>query len=169
MQVSALISTLARVATVSTAGNTAGNPDRDQKTQLSAASALGPQQEQQIRQLGRIDQEVRAHEQAHLNAARGIAVSNAHFRYQTGPDGKRYAIAGDVQIDTSSTSDNPGAVIRKAAAIVRVALAPAKPSIPDQQVANQAQAMAQNAQSALLKQQFSNNTSSSGQTINNYV
>ncbi|HBA64604.1 MAG TPA: hypothetical protein DCZ48_00195, partial [Methylococcaceae bacterium] len=49
------------------------------------------EEQRQIEALKARDAEVRAHEQAHLNAAAGIAVSGASFSYQTGPDGNRYA------------------------------------------------------------------------------
>lgn len=44
---------------------------------------------------------MRAHEQAHKTAAGGLAQGGATFEYQTGPDGKQYAVSGEVKIDTS--------------------------------------------------------------------
>jgi hypothetical protein len=104
-----------------------------------------------IRELKQRDSEVRAHEAAHLAAAGGIATSGASFSYQQGPDGSRYAIGGEVSIDTSPVSGDPAATIRKADTIRRAALAPAQPSGPDLAAAASATAMAAQAQAELLQ------------------
>jgi len=81
---------------------------------------------------------VRAHEQAHLAAAGPYAKGPPFFEYQTGPDGKPYAVGGEVQIDTSKVSGNPQATLVKAQTIKRAANAPRNPSAQDRQVAAQA-------------------------------
>ena len=88
-----------------------------------------------VEQLKARDREVRAHEQAHLNAAGSVALGGPSFSFQTGPDGRRYAVGGEVAIDTSPVAGNPQATIAKAKQIQRAALAPAEPSAPDRQVA----------------------------------
>jgi hypothetical protein len=113
------------------------------------------QQEQklqnQIQTLKARDQEVRSHEQAHLSAAGGLAMGGASFQFVTGPDGQRYAMGGEVSIDTSGVSGDPAATIRKAETIRRTALAPAQPSGQDYSVANKATAMANQARMEMLK------------------
>ncbi|MGR9015042.1 MAG: putative metalloprotease CJM1_0395 family protein [Gammaproteobacteria bacterium] len=104
-----------------------------------------------VNELKKIDTDVRAHEAAHLAAAGGIATSGVSFNYQQGPDGIRYAIGGEVSIDTSSVSGDPAATIRKAETIRRAALAPAQPSGADMQAAASATAMAARAQVELLQ------------------
>ncbi|HEY8037920.1 MAG TPA: putative metalloprotease CJM1_0395 family protein [Methylobacter sp.] len=104
-----------------------------------------------VSELKQRDSEVRAHEAAHLAAAGGIATSGANFEYQQGPDGVRYAIGGEVNIDTSPIVNDPAATLRKADTIRRAALAPAEPSGPDMQVAANAAAMAAQAQAELLQ------------------
>ena len=104
-----------------------------------------------VRELKQRDSEVRAHEAAHLAAAGSIATSGASFEYQQGPDGNRYAIGGEVSIDTSPVSGDPAATIRKADTIRRAALAPAQPSGPDMAAAASATAMAAQAQAELLQ------------------
>ena len=99
---------------------------------------LTPEEKQRVAELKAIDQAVRNHEQAHLSAAGGLARGGANFDYVTGPDGKRYAVGGEVQIDTSGVPDDPEATISKAQNIRRAALAPAKPSSQDQRVAARA-------------------------------
>ncbi len=171
MQVSASMSTLARVATVRNTGGAASRLETTQNEQTSTnATTETAQQKQKISQLQNVDREVRAHEQAHLNAAQGIAVSGAHFQYQVGPDGKSYAVAGDVQIDTSAVNNNPRATLHKAVSIQHAALAPANPSTQDHRVANQAAVMARQAQSEIAKQKFSSSEPSTpGQIINQYT
>jgi hypothetical protein len=104
-----------------------------------------------ISELKQKDAEVKAHEAAHLAAAGGIATSGASFEYQQGPDGVRYAIGGEVNIDTSAVPGDPRATLQKADTIRRAALAPAQPSGPDMQVAASATAMAAQAQIQLLQ------------------
>jgi hypothetical protein len=52
-----------------------------------------------------------------------------------GPDGRRYAISGEVQFDTSKVPNDPEATITKARIIKRAALAPKDPSPQDRQIA----------------------------------
>jgi hypothetical protein len=106
-----------------------------QPQQNSENSDLDNREEQQLRDLKRRDQQVRAHEQAHIAAGGRYISSGAQFIYQTGPDGKRYAVGGEVSIDTSTVPGDPEATIRKAEAVARAALAPADPSTQDQAVA----------------------------------
>ncbi|MCB1759467.1 MAG: hypothetical protein KDI68_06760 [Gammaproteobacteria bacterium] len=106
----------------------------------------------EIDQLQARDRQVRAHEQAHLAAAAGIATSGASFSYRLGPDGKRYATAGEVGIDTAPVAGDPQATLLKAEQIRRAALAPADPSAQDQQVAAAAAQMAMRARAELQQQ-----------------
>ena len=101
--------------------------------------------------LKRRDSEVRRHEQAHLAAAGGYARSGASFQYVTGPDGKRYAVGGEVTIDVSSVPGDPEATIRKAQIVRRAALAPASPSPQDRRVAHDASKMELKARQELAR------------------
>ena len=83
-----------------------------------------PENQTETVKLKKRDQKVRRHEQAHLAAAGGLATGGANLSYQTGPDGKRYIIGGEVNIDTSLVPGDPDATIRKAQQIRRAALAP---------------------------------------------
>ena len=54
-----------------------------------------------------------------------VAIAGApRFRFVRGPDGKFYAVAGEVSIDTSAVPGNPRATIRKMQQVKRAALAP---------------------------------------------
>ncbi|NND59940.1 MAG: hypothetical protein HKN49_06685 [Gammaproteobacteria bacterium] len=98
------------------------------------------------------DREVRAHEQAHLAAAGPHARGGASYTFETGPDGRRYAVGGEVQIDTAPVAGDPAATLAKAQKIQRAALAPAEPSAQDRRVAAEASAMAAEARAELAQE-----------------
>ncbi len=108
----------------------------------------------EIARLRRIDQMVRAHERAHLVAGGELVRSGPHYVYRRGPDGKLYAVGGDVVIDTSPVPGDPEATLRKAERIVRAALAPLNPSPQDIRVAMKARMMAMQARQEMLKEQM---------------
>lgn len=88
-----------------------------------------------IRQLQARDMVVRNHESAHIAAGGGTITSGASYSYQRGPDGRDYAIGGEVGIDASPVPNDPKATIAKMATVRAAALAPAQPSAQDQAVA----------------------------------
>ena len=94
----------------------------------------------QITKLELQDQEVRAHEAAYAAAGGQYVRGGATFQYQKGPDGKMYAVGGEVSIDTSPVKNDPQATISKMETIKRAALAPADPSGQDRSVASAASA-----------------------------
>jgi len=115
-----------------------GSSLSEQNNLTSDVAKQEQQVEQVITQLKARDTEVRTHEMAHLAAAGGYARGGMSLTYQTGPDGKRYAIGGEVSIDTSAIAGDPEATLQKAMVIQRAALAPAEPSAQDQKVAQAA-------------------------------
>ncbi|MCK9609150.1 MAG: hypothetical protein M0R33_22170 [Methylomonas sp.] len=127
-------------------------PDQQRGTSAPGKTSndLDEQQQREIQALKARDSEVRAHEQAHLAAAGGLATSGASFQYVTGPDGQRYASGGEVGIDVSPVANDPQATLLKAETIRRAALAPAQPSGQDVSVASKAAAMANKASAELL-------------------
>ena len=106
----------------------------------------------ELSRLRRIDQAVRAHERAHLVAGGELVRSGPHYIYRRGPDGKLYAVGGDVVLDTSAVPGDPEATLRKAEKIVRAALAPLNPSPQDIRVAVEAQIMAMEARLELARE-----------------
>ncbi len=114
----------------------------------SSTTTLTPQALALIDKLKARDTEVRQHEQAHLAAAGGLAVSGAAYTYQRGPNGVDYAVGGEVHIDTSP-GRTPEETITRARTIQAAALAPADPSGPDRAVAAQAQQLEQQARAEL--------------------
>lgn len=117
-----------------------------------APTELTPQALVLIDKLRARDTEVRQHEQAHLAAAGGLAVSGASYTYQRGPNGVDYAVGGEVHIDTSP-GRTPQETIARAHTIQAAALAPAEPSGPDRAVAAQAQQLEQQARAELASAQ----------------
>ena len=113
----------------------------------------GSAQAREIADLKARDQQVRAHEAAHLTAAGGLARGGAAYTYERGPDGVAYAVGGEVSIDTSPVPGNPAATLAKAQQIQAAALAPADPSAQDRSVASAASAMAAQAQRDLQRVQ----------------
>ena len=104
---------------------------------------LSDEQKEIVAELKRRDTEVRRHEQAH-SAAAGSYAGPASFEYERGPDGRLYAVSGEVSIDTRPLND-PEATIRKMEIVIRAALAPANPSAQDHAVAAQAKQARQQA------------------------
>ncbi len=124
--------------------------DKKEKKERDKAGKeeLSEEDRRKVDELEKIDRRVRTHEQAHVSAAGGYARGGANYSFVTGPDGKRYANAGHVNIDTSE-ENTPEATIRKADVVRKAALAPADPSPSDRQIAADAMKMAQNAQREL--------------------
>ena len=144
-----------------TATNNTTAPDAAQEEGTSAPATedasenpqeLTEEQQDQVKELKDRDREVRAHEQAHLAAAGGYARGGPSYEFQRGPDGRRYAVGGHVDIDTSPIANDPEATIRKAQVIRHAANAPAEPSGQDRSVAAQASRMESKARQELNEQ-----------------
>ena len=114
-----------------------------------AAEGLTQEQRALLEQLRTRDREVRAHEAAHQAAGGGLA-GGATFSYQTGPDGRSYAVGGEVPIDLSA-GRTPEETIARARQIRAAALAPADPSGQDLRVAGEAAALEMRAMLELLQ------------------
>lgn len=122
------------------------------RTAASPEQQLSPEQQREVQQLQNRDREVKAHEAAHMAAAAGLVRGGMSFSYQTGPDGRRYAVGGEVSIDSSAVAGDPQATIEKARQIQAAALAPAEPSGQDRAVAASAARMAAEARVELIEQ-----------------
>lgn len=126
-----------------------------------AENALTEQDLKLVQELRQRDREVRAHEMAHVAAGGSLVIRGAQFEYAQGPDGQRYAVGGDVLIDTSP-GRTPQETLTKAQRVVATALAPADPSPQDYKVAAEANLMAAQARIEIAREaQESRETSSS--------
>ena len=113
---------------------------------------LAPDEQREVRELRQRDMEVRAHEQAHVAAGGRYVTKAPSYEYEEGPDGQKYAVGGEVSIDTSPVPDDPRATMEKAQVIRRAALAPADPSSQDRRVASEAQSMEAQARAEMLRE-----------------
>lgn len=138
----------AKAATSEETGVTIGSPERSVSGQ-----ELTQDQLRELEQLKSRDREVRAHEMAHLAAGAGLVRGGMSFTYQNGPDGQRYAVGGEVSIDTSKVAGDPQATLQKARQIQAAAMAPANPSAQDRSVAAGAAQMAAEARMELVRMQ----------------
>ncbi|WP_299589682.1 putative metalloprotease CJM1_0395 family protein [uncultured Tateyamaria sp.] len=117
------------------AGDAVARPDEE-----TDASGLTAPEQAVVKELRARDAEVRRHEQAHA-AVGGQYAGAPTYSYQTGPDGRQYAVGGAVSIDVSPVDGDPGATISKMEVVKSAALAPAEPSAADRQVAALADAL----------------------------
>ena len=121
----------------------------EEHNENAGRKTLSFDEQQDVTELKRRDLEVRTHEQAHASAG-GATTGAPSFSYQVGPDGKRYAVEGEVSVDLSTVKGNPQATIAKMQKVYSAALAPATPSTQDTRVANSAAQLIAQAQSELL-------------------
>lgn len=128
--------------------------DSDKKLDTSKAiEELSQGERIELSELQSRDTEVRAHEAAHISAGGSAVSGGASFTYQKGPNGKMYAIGGEVPISLGG-GNTPDEKIANAKAVKAGALAPASPSPQDLKVASsaamlEAQALAQKAKESL--------------------
>jgi hypothetical protein len=130
---------------------------KEKEKNASGKEEFNEEEQRKIDELKKIDRRVHVHEQAHLSAAGGYARGGANYSNVTGPDGKRYAKAGHVNLDTSKEK-TPEATIRKATTIQKAALAPVDPSPSDRQIAADAIKMTSDAQIELSAKQVKEKT-----------
>jgi hypothetical protein len=134
------------------AAGEAGTPRVDETKGLpEGKSELTEEEQAQVEKLRERDADVRRHEQAHKTAAGSYATGGPTYQYETGPDGKRYAVDGEVKIDTSEIKGDPAATLRKMRQVRQAASAPAEPSAKDRQVAAAAAAAERRAQAELAQ------------------
>lgn len=122
-----------------------------QHDKRSAEKRYSDEETKKINELAAREREVRAHEQAHA-AVGGIHAGAPTYTFEQGPNGKKYAVGGEVSISTSPVAGDAEATIRKADQVKRAALAPAQPSAQDRAVAAQATQMKIEAQVELREQ-----------------
>jgi hypothetical protein len=115
----------------------AGQTDAN-NTAPTGIKELTKEQQQVVEKLKATDTAVRAHELAHIAVGGRYITSGASFQFQQGPDGKTYAVGGEVSIDASPVPNDPQATISKMETVREAALAPAQPSAQDRAVAAQA-------------------------------
>ena len=144
-------------ASALTAQQAAGG-QKQEKAAKGENTPLSDEERAQAESLKKRDREVRAHERAHASAG-GQYAGSPSYSYETGPDGRQYAVEGEVPIDSGAIPGDPNATIDKMTIVIKAALAPAEPSGQDRKVAAQAQAELAKARAELASQRREENTS----------
>ncbi|MGM0498727.1 MAG: putative metalloprotease CJM1_0395 family protein [Bacillota bacterium] len=129
------------------------NKNHENKSENSTGNEFSESEQREIEKLKRRDREVRTHEMAHQSAG-GQYAGSASYSYTTGPDNRRYAVGGSVDIETSPAK-TPEETVKKAEQIKRAATAPAQPSGADLQIAAKATRMKMEAQAELNQKNIS--------------
>ncbi len=137
-----------------TAPSEAEDAEEEATASATISAKLSALEHQEVQELKLRDQEVRTHEAAHA-AVGGQYAGAPTLEYETGPDGKRYAVAGEVNIDLSKIAGDPQETIAKMEQIQAAALAPAQPSAQDRRVAARAAQIAAQARMDLRTEQNS--------------
>ncbi|MEM6732275.1 MAG: putative metalloprotease CJM1_0395 family protein, partial [Myxococcota bacterium] len=96
--------------------------------------ALTKDEQREVQELKARDREVRVHEQAHIAASGSLSTAGPFYEYETGPDGRRYVVGGEVKVSAPKGRD-PEETIQIQEQLIRAALAPAEPSAQDRRVA----------------------------------
>ncbi len=149
--------------------NEKSKKDEDESTGDIAAKAkegLTQEEKQEVAKLKSRDAEVKTHEQAHQAAAAGISASAPNYTYETGPDGKKYAVGGEVQL-SFVMDQNPEANIQSAQTMKAAALAPANPSSQDLAVARHADQIIQQEKQKISEQKAENKQETTDSTTAN--
>ncbi|MEL7469802.1 MAG: putative metalloprotease CJM1_0395 family protein [Pseudomonadota bacterium] len=131
----------------------AGDTETPGTGAIESADGLTDAEREQVEKLKARDAEVRRHEQAHA-AVGGQYASAPSYTFQLGPDGRRYAIGGEVKIDIAPVPGDPEATIDKMTVVKAAALAPAEPSAADRRVASLADAQRLEAVAELTTQRI---------------
>ncbi|MFP4392172.1 MAG: putative metalloprotease CJM1_0395 family protein [Desulfohalobiaceae bacterium] len=132
---------------------------------VSSDQELSPSERARLRKLQQRDREVRAHEQAHIAAGGPYVQGGANLELRLGPDGKFYAVGGEVSMDSSKIHGDPEATLEKAKILRRAALAPARPSAQDLQVAALAANMILEARQEIRQEEAGGEQNSLGQKV----
>lgn len=145
--------------------NTRGvTPDEDRNARDAAVNGAGEkaaeatgelseEDKRRVEELAKVDRRVRQHEQAHMAAGGALVTSGASYEYETGPDGKRYAVGGEVGISLSE-GRTPEETVQRARQIRAAALAPADPSPQDRSIAAAAGRMEMRAMQEIAAQRL---------------
>ena len=150
---SPLPTTPVRQADTSQSNHSADTSATPGKTVAAQDEASLRRDEQRLVQvLAARDREVHAHESAHVAVGRQYVVSGPSYTYQQGPNGRHYAIGGEVQLDVSAEAE-ANATLNKAEIVRRAALAPVEPSAQDRLVAARATQLAAQARLAIAAEQ----------------
>lgn len=106
----------------------------------------------EVARLKRTEQNIRAHEAAHM-AAGGAFAGGVSYIYAKGPDGRMYVSGGEVPIQAPE-GKTPEETVRNMEIVRRAAMAPADPSSQDLAVAAAAMQIESRARAAIRQGRF---------------
>ncbi|WNO59813.1 putative metalloprotease CJM1_0395 family protein [Rheinheimera sp. MMS21-TC3] len=138
------------------------NSEQDAKKEQQAEAEDKQAEAAELKAIAKLkarDTEVKTHEQAHASVGGSYAAAPS-YSYEQGPDGKRYAVGGEVQIDVAPVANDPKATVAKMQQVQAAALAPAQPSSADLAIAAKAAQQAQQARAELTAENSSYATNS---------
>ena len=142
--------------------NSDGSAESKQGQEASSRTQQSTNEEfaekQIIRSLESRDKEVRNHERAHASVG-GSLTGAPTYAYETGPNGKKYAVEGEVSVDLTPVPGDPQETIAKMNKVQAAALAPANPSTQDIRVAATASSIILEAQAELVNASVENEES----------
>ena len=148
------------------AANAEGQSAAQAQRRATTAQELSARDKRVLEELKAEDTAVREHERAHLAAAGQYVRGGANYQYEIGPDGNRYAVHGEVQIEASEVPNNPSGTIQKMQIVRRAALAPRDPSPQDQRVAAQASRAEMEARAELARERVARTQLQAGTAVN---
>lgn len=100
--------------------NLPGGKDDADLPGLESPLALESDERAAVEDLRRRDAAVKARSTAHIQAAGGFAQTNPSYTFETGPDGRRYAVDADIHISANAGGNSPDG-LRQAAQRIRIA------------------------------------------------
>lgn len=112
---------------------------------------LSEEDQKRVTELKKRDIEVRAHERAHA-AAGGHMAGAPNYQFETGPDGQKYAVSGDVAIRMPNSED-PAVRVQEARQVRAAVAAPSRPSSQDMKIAAEATKIEMEALAELREEQ----------------
>lgn len=130
--------------------STAKNEIENTDVKISLKNNLSSEDLKLIDELKTREQEVITHENLHKRVG-GQYAQAPQYSYTRGPDGKSYVTDGSVSISLSEEK-NPEDTIKKMDQVKKAALAPAKPSSADLNVASEATRIAAEARAKATKE-----------------
>lgn len=126
---------------------------------IRSPSELSPSEKQDLQQLKLLDAEVRLHEHVHAMRSVGYIRSAPSYTYKVGPDGRSYAVNGEVTVDGAAPT-TPEEAIAKARVLGMAASAPTDSSVQDGAAAMDAYAYVHTAQQIIMNRQNAANLGS---------
>lgn len=124
--------------------------EEEESAKAKSFNELTQEEKNLVLKLQTRDAEVRAHEAAHQSG--GTPTGAASFTYQQGPDGKMYAIGGEVPV-TMQSGSTPEETVKNAREVIATALAPADPSAQDMAIASSATIMMMKAEQQIAREE----------------